>query len=201
VLGDHVNQKGSLVKDEQLRFDFSHMQKMTDEEIARVEQIVNERIQQNIPLKEDRSIGIEEAKASGAMMLFGEKYGETVRMITFDPTYSIELCGGCHVQATGKIGVLKILSESGVAAGVRRVEAVTGPEALNHINGKLSLLENVESQFKSKSPVNESVAKLIEENKALTKQVEALKQQNANGLIESMSNAAISADGYKVKDR
>jgi len=201
VLGDHVNQKGSLVKDENFRFDFSHMEKMSDEQIARVEEIVNQRIQQNIPLIENRSIGINEAKEAGAMMLFGEKYGETVRMITFDPEYSIELCGGCHVPATGKIGVLKILSESGVAAGVRRVEAVTGPAALSHINGKLSLLEDVVSQFKSKSPVNESVAKLIEENKALTKQVEALKQQNANGLIDALSSAAIPADGYKVLQR
>ncbi len=201
VLGDHVNQKGSLVKDSQLRFDFSHMQKMSDEEIAKVESIVNQRIQQNIALKEDRSIPIDEAKASGAMMLFGEKYGDTVRMITFDPTYSIELCGGCHVPATGKIGVLKILSESGVAAGVRRIEAVTGSEALTYINNKLTLLDNVELQFKSKLPVSESVAKLIEENKILSKQVESLKQQNANGLIESMSSAAISADGYKVIQR
>jgi len=201
VLGDHVNQKGSLVKDEYLRFDFSHMQKMTESELAEVEAIVNRKIQQNIPLKEDRSIDINAAKEAGAMMLFGEKYGDTVRMITFDPEYSVELCGGCHVLATGKIGVLKILSESGVAAGVRRIEAVSGSQALDYINGELTLLDNVRSQFKSKSPVDESVAKLIEENKVLEKQVESLKQQNANGLIDSLSSAAIPADGYKILQR
>ncbi len=201
VLGEHVNQKGSLVKDEYLRFDFSHMQKMTAQEIAQVEAIVNQRIQQNIPLKEDRSIDINAAKQAGAMMLFGEKYGDTVRMITFDSQYSVELCGGCHVSATGKIGVFKILSESGVAAGVRRIEAVSGLHAMDYINERLTLLDNVTSQFKSKSPIDDSVSKLIEENKTLQKQIEELKQKNANSLIESLSSAAIQADGYQLLHR
>ncbi len=120
VLGTHVAQKGSLVEDNKLRFDFSHFEKVTDEQLAQIETIVNQKIRENIALEEARSISIEAAKASGAMMLFGEKYGETVRMITFDKNYSQELCGGCHVKQTGQIGLFKFTNETSVAAGVQR---------------------------------------------------------------------------------
>ncbi len=198
VLGTHVNQKGSLVKDDYFRFDFSHMEKMSIEDIKRVEDIVNQRIQQNIPLQEDRAIPITQAQESGAMMLFGEKYGDTVRMITFDKDYSIELCGGCHVPATGKIGVLKILSESGIAAGVRRIEAITATAALDHINSELDQLDEVRNQFKSKLPIAESVSKLIDENKDLTKQLDQLKLTVANAQIGILADKARDIGGVKV---
>lgn len=198
VLGNHVNQKGSLVKDAYLRFDFSHMEKMSDEEVAKVEAIVNSRIHQNIALKEDRSIPIAQAQESGAMMLFGEKYGDNVRMITFDKDYSIELCGGCHVPATGNIGVLKILSESGIAAGVRRIEAVTANYALKHINYELAQLDEVRNQFKSKLPIAESVTKLIDENNHLSKQLEQLKLAVANAQIGILADKARDIGGIKV---
>ena len=174
TLGDHVTQKGSLVNDKYLRFDFSHFQKMTDEEIRTVEAIVNDRIRQNIQRKEDRGIPISEAKESGATMLFGEKYGDEVRMITFDPQYSIELCGGCHVPATGHIGLFKIVSESAIAAGVRRIEAVTADGAEAYLRGELDELEAVRKQFKNAKKVVDQIAALQEENKALQKKVEKL---------------------------
>jgi len=180
VLGTHVQQRGSLVNDSYLRFDFSHFQKLTEEELAQVESIVNKRIRQNIKLQEDRSISIEQAKEAGAMMLFGEKYGDSVRMITFDPEFSIELCGGCHVDATGHIGLLKIVSEGAVAAGVRRVEAVTADKAEAHINKELAELKSIRSTFKN--PVNtlKNVESLHEENKGLKKQLESFQLQQAS---------------------
>jgi alanyl-tRNA synthetase len=182
VLGDHVAQKGSLVRNENLRFDFSHFTKMTKDQIQEVEDIVNEKIRENIPLEESRNTPIEKAKDSGAMMLFGEKYGDSVRMITFDKHYSIELCGGCHVPATGKIGLFKIISESGIAAGVRRIEAISADAAQQFVNEKLGELEEVKSMFKSAAPVSHSVSALISENKALQKKIESLLADKAGNL-------------------
>ena len=145
VLGKHVAQKGSLVNEEHLRFDFSHFSKVTDEEIARVEAIVNERIRENIPVV-IKSMLKDEAVALGAMALFGEKYGNVVRVVMMDPNYSIELCGGTHVGATGQLGFFKITSESAVAAGVRRIEAVSGVAAEHFINGKLQLISTIQTQ-------------------------------------------------------
>lgn len=129
VLGDHVNQKGSLVNADILRFDVSHFSKVTDEEIKQVEDIVNAKIRENIVLKEERNIPYQQALDSGVTALFGEKYGDYVRVITFDDTFSKELCGGTHVKSTGQIGFFKITSESAVAAGVRRIEAITGTKS------------------------------------------------------------------------
>lgn len=202
VLGTHVQQKGSLVKDEYLRFDISHFQKMTDAEIAQVEKIVNDKIRQNISLGEARSIPIEEAKNAGAMMLFGEKYGDTVRMITFDPSYSRELCGGCHVKATGQIGLFKILSESGIAAGVRRIEAVTASKAEAYVNQQILELSAIKSFFKNNINTPKNVSDLIDDNKELQKEVEKLRAMHASAMKDSLiSNAKMVGDVKVVTSR
>ncbi len=179
VLGDHVAQKGSLVNDKYLRFDFSHFQKVSDEELAEIERISNQKIRENIALEEARSIPIAEAQAAGAMMLFGEKYGENVRMITFDPEYSRELCGGCHVPQTGKIGALRITTETSVAAGVRRIEAVTAEAAEKYINKEIEELNGIRGLFKNPKNMVKTVSDLQEENKSLRKQVDKLGQLQA----------------------
>lgn len=195
VLGNHVHQKGSLVKDEYLRFDVSHYQKISDQELAAVEQIVNEKIRKNIPLEEARRIPIEAAKQAGAMMLFGEKYGDYVRMITFDPEYSRELCGGCHVQATGQIGYFKITSESGIAAGVRRIEAITASYAEQYINQQIKELHAIKSFFKNNNNTPKNVSDLLETNKELLKDIEKLQAAQAAGLKDQLI-----AKGTKHKD-
>lgn len=182
VLGDHAVQKGQDVDDKRLRFDFSHFGKMTEEEIAKVEGIVNQKIRDNIALEEERNMPIEEAKNAGAMMLFGEKYGDTVRMITFDKDFSRELCGGTHVPATGEIGVFKILAETGVAAGIRRIEAITSTAAEKHLNKELAELNTIRTLFKNPQNAAKQVADLQEENKALKKQIEQLLNEQANAL-------------------
>ncbi len=198
VLGDHVQQKGSLVNESYLRFDFAHFQKMSEEEIKEVEHICNQRIRQNIPLKEDRSIPIEDAKEAGAMMLFGEKYGDFVRMITFDSEYSAELCGGCHVQSTGKIGIFKIKGESGIAAGVRRIEAVTGFLGEAFVNRQIEELKQVKALFKSPLEAHVLVQNLLEENKALKKEMDKLVSLKANSMQEDLLAKAETVNGIKL---
>ncbi len=182
ILGEHALQKGQNVDDKRLRFDFSHFQSMTAGEVQQVEDRVNAQIRRNIQLEEEREVPIEEAKASGALMLFGEKYGENVRIITFDRDFSRELCGGTHVAATGEIGLFKILSESAVAAGVRRIEAVTADHAATYIQKELDALQDVRQLLKSPKDVAKSVAALQDENKALKKEVERLRTEQANAL-------------------
>ncbi|HEX5624953.1 MAG TPA: alanine--tRNA ligase, partial [Saprospiraceae bacterium] len=182
VLGTHVQQRGSLVKDEYLRFDFSHFQKMEDHEIQQVEHLVNEQIRRNIGREEWRNAPIEEARAAGAMMLFGEKYGEEVRMITFDPQYSVELCGGCHVDHTGRIGFFKILSEGAVAAGIRRIEAVTASAAEQVIREQFQQTHALKQLLKNPKDLLESVESLLEENKNLQRQIQELKEEQAQGM-------------------
>ena len=189
VLGTHVEQKGSLVNSSYLRFDFSHFQKMTEEEIAQVEALVNERIQANFPLEEHRNIPIEEARDMGAMMLFGEKYGDTVRAIKFGS--SIELCGGIHVPATGSIGLFKITSEGAVAAGVRRVEAVTGLGALAFVQEELAKLKAVQEVLKNPQDLAGAVAQLKDKEAAAQKEVEVLRKEKALGAVKDLENSAV----------
>ncbi|MEM1122422.1 MAG: alanine--tRNA ligase [Bacteroidota bacterium] len=195
VLGDHALQKGQDVDDQRLRFDFSHFAKITDEEVAKIEQIVNEKIRLNIPL-EEKLLPIEEAKAAGATALFGEKYGDTVRMITFDQDFSRELCGGTHVPATGEIGQFKILSETGVAAGIRRIEAVTAEKAEAYINEELAELDKIRGLFKNAKNTALSVANLQEENKKLKKEIEKLLAEQASGLKDSLKAKVEQVNGF-----
>lgn len=197
VLGDHVRQKGSMLNDQYLRFDFSHFQKMTDEEIERVEQLVNRKIRENLPREEARQIPLEEAKASGAMMLFGEKYGDSVRMITFDPEFSRELCGGCHVPATGRIGLFRIVSESAVAAGVRRIEAVTADAAEAAYRHMATELKEARQLVKATGALTPALKNLLEENRQLRKQIEQLQAGQTEAIRESLVRQASEKDGTR----
>ncbi|MGQ0827288.1 MAG: alanine--tRNA ligase [Bacteroidota bacterium] len=187
VLGTHVEQKGSLVNEEHLRFDFSHFSKVTDEEIARIEAIVNEKIRENIP-SDIKEMPIEEAKKTGAMALFGEKYGDVVRVVTFDKNYSIELCGGTHVPATGQIGLFKISSESAVAAGIRRIEAITSVKAEQFFNDQNKLVNEIKTLLKNPKDVLKSVEGLLEHNNELQKQIGQMLRDKAKGLKAELIN-------------
>ncbi len=195
VLGKNALQKGQNVDDKRLRFDFSHFQKVTSEELAQIEQMVNQKIRENIPLEEERAMPIEEARQSGAMMLFGEKYGDVVRMITFDKNFSRELCGGTHVDATGKIGVFKILSETGIAAGIRRIEAVTADQAEAYLIKELEELKSVRALFKNSTNVLKTVSDLQEENKQLKKELEKMQSAQANALQSQLKKDMQSING------
>ncbi len=177
VLGDHVGQKGSLVTPERLRFDFSHYKGVSDQELNEVEQIVNLKIQENIPRTEEREVPIDQARGRGAMMLFGEKYGDKVRVITFDPEYSIELCGGTHVDATGEIGYFRFVTETAVASGVRRIEAVTG-HAVDHIlRHEKNIVNDISQTVGSSEHLVKDINRLIEEKKSAEKELERLRFQ------------------------
>ncbi len=180
VLGTHVTQKGSLVTADYLRFDFSHFSKVTDEELQKVQKIINEKIRENIPII-IKEMPKEEALELGAMALFGEKYGDKVRVVIIDPEFSVELCGGTHLAHTGYIGLCTFVSESAVAAGVRRVEAITGGKAFQFIANKLSENKNIEFLLKSANPIK-AVEKLLQDKNALEKQVEKLEGQIINSL-------------------
>ncbi len=182
ILGKHALQKGQYVDANRLRFDFAHFQKVSDEETRQIEAMVNEKIRENIPLEEEREAPIEEAKASGAMMLFGEKYGENVRVITFGRNFSRELCGGTHVQATGEIGLFKIVSEGAVAAGIRRIEAITAERAEQFLMEELNELQEIRQLLKNPKDPAKSVAALQEENRQLKKEVEKLLAAQAGAM-------------------
>ncbi len=198
VLGDHVQQKGSLVNHEYLRFDFSHFAKVTPEEISRVEARVNQKIRENIRLKEDRNIPIAQAEKSGARMLFGEKYGEKVRMITFDPDFSIELCGGCHVSSTGVIGLFKIISESAIAAGVRRIEAITSETAEIYINEQLHQYSLIKQELKNPSDPIRAIKELQTEIRDLRYQLEEIELAKAADLKSKLINEVENVNGIKM---
>jgi len=186
VLGKHVTQKGSLVSPEILRFDFSHFAKVTDEEIRKIEMIVNDKIRQNIPVV-IKEMSKDEALKLGAMALFGEKYGDTVRVVIIDPNYSVELCGGTHVAHTGMIGVFTIISESAVAAGVRRIEALTGAVAMRYIGDRIGQFKYINELLKTKDPLK-AIEKLMEDKSALEKKLEGMEArqlvQLRNGLLQ-----------------
>jgi alanyl-tRNA synthetase len=173
VLGEHVTQKGSLVNEKHLRFDFSHFQKVEKAEIEQIEKIVNGKIREAIVLKEARNVPFEEAKKSGAMALFGEKYGDTVRIITFGQDYSIELCGGCHVSNTAQIGSIKIVHEGAVAAGVRRIEAITGAKADGYMKDKINLVEQIGAELGNPQDLLKALQSLQKENADLKSKVES----------------------------
>lgn len=189
VLGTHVEQKGSYVSDEHLRFDFSHFQKVTDEELAEVAAIVNRLIRQNLVLEEHRMVPMEKAKDMGAIAMFGEKYGDLVRVIKFGE--SVELCGGTHVPATGQIGFFKILSESSVSAGVRRIEAITADKAEEYITNSFNIIREIEKMFKSNKNVMECVKTLLEENEGLKKETEKFEQESLKLAKERLKNEKI----------
>ena len=182
VLGEHAIQKGQDVRAGKLRFDFSHFERPTEEELERIELLVNRKIRQNIPLLEQRDVPIAEARNSGAMMLFGEKYGDRVRIITFDADFSSELCGGTHVPRTGDLGLFKITSESALAAGIRRIEAVAGQRAERYVRGRLALLNSMREELKNSSDPVGAITSLQEENRSLKKSLAKLQAAQASDL-------------------
>ena len=184
VLGDHVEQKGSLVTPDYLRFDFSHFEKVSAEQIREVEHLVNERIRQNIPLQEYRETPIEEAKKLGAIALFGEKYGDKVRVIQFGK--SVEFCGGCHARSTGCIGMVRIMSESSVAAGVRRIEAITGKAVEEQVDKLQDMIAGLRSLFNNAPDLEGMIRKAISDNAELKKQIEDVMHQRAADLKKEM---------------
>ncbi len=197
-LGDHVAQKGSLVDDHHLRFDFSHFEAVSEEELSRIEQRVNQKIQENIPLDEQRNVPIEEAKEMGAMMLFGEKYGDRVRVITFDEDFSRELCGGTHVKATGEIGYFRFTQETSVAAGVRRIEAVCGKAADQLLRQEHGLLKEIKAVIGQSNDVTADIKKLQDEKKALEKELAAQNLQNTGALLNDLMSKPQVVEGINI---
>ena len=195
ILGEHVQQKGSLVCADYLRFDFSHFSKLSDEQLSKIEESVNAKILNNITLTEHNNMPLSEAKNEGAMMLFGEKYADVVRMIQFDT--SKELCGGTHVNATGEIGLFKIISESSTAAGIRRIEAITGEKALAYFNAQGKVMDELSRLLKTKDVVK-SVKELLTANKKKEKELEKLQKAKADGLLNELLDKSSKINGMNV---
>ena len=196
VLGDHVEQKGSLVTPDGLRFDFAHFQKVTPEELRQVERLVNARIRENLPLQDHRDVDIEEAKNMGAVALFGEKYGDKVRVVQFGD--SIEFCGGTHAASTGCLGLFRIVSESSVAAGIRRIEALTGEAAEESVYLMQEIIQGVSSFFNNAKDVRAAVEKAIADNADLRKQVEEAVRERVSQLKVRLIEKAKEVDGVKI---
>ncbi len=196
VLGTHVEQKGSLVSSEGLRFDFSHFQKVTAEELRQVERIVNARIRENITLQDHRNVPIEQAKELGAIALFGEKYGDHVRVVQFGQ--SVEFCGGCHVKATGQIGMFKIVGESSVAAGIRRIEAITGAKVEESLYQLQDTMEAMRQLFNGVPDLKGAIERLISENAGMKKQVEEFISEKAQAFKQELIKNAKERDGVCV---
>ena len=193
VLGVHVEQKGSLVNDQYLRFDFSHFSKMSAKEIQQVEEQVNTKIRANIQITEERSIAIADAQEMGAMALFGEKYGDKVRLIKFDD--SVELCGGCHVASTAQIGVFKITAEAGVAAGIRRIEAITSEKALDYYKSQEATLASLKTLLKNANDPIKGVETLLSEKIILEKKLSVLMAEKAKGLKTELLKSVVQING------
>ena len=196
VVGTHVEQKGSYVSDKSLRFDFSHFEKLTDEQIAAVEKRVNELVRTNLPLEEKRDATMDDAHSMGAIALFGEKYGDRVRVVKFGP--SVELCGGCHTSATGNIGYFKILSESAIAAGVRRIEAVTGEAAEALVYGMQDIIRTSKAFFNNVPDLTGAIRRMVEENAAFKKQVEEFARFKAVEFARKLNTLAVERNGVKL---
>ena len=196
VLGDHVDQKGSFVSPDTLRFDFAHFQKVTDEEIRQVERIVNDMIRQDIPLQDHRNVPIEEAKQLGAIALFGEKYGDRVRVVQFGP--SVEFCGGIHAHSTGRIGMLKIVSESSVAAGIRRIEAKTGAACEQMMYDLEDSMKAIKALFHNAKDLQTVIGKYIEEHEAMKKSIEKFQAEAVERAKERLLQQAREVGGVKV---
>jgi len=196
VLGDHVEQKGSFVSHDTLRFDFSHFQKMTDEEIRKVEMLVNDMIRQDIPLDEHRDMPLDEAKKMGAIALFGEKYGDKVRVVKFGP--SVEFCGGIHAHSTGRIGMFKIISESSVAAGVRRIEAKTGKECEMLMYDLEDGMKAIKALFNNTKDLLGVIEKYIEEHDSMKKSIEQFQAERVERVKEKLISQARIVNGVKV---
>ena len=196
VLGEHVEQKGSLVTPDYLRFDFSHFEKVSAEQLREVEHLVNERIRQNLPLQEYRDTPIEEAKKLGAIALFGEKYGDKVRVIQFGS--SVEFCGGCHASSTGQIGMVRIVSESSVAAGVRRIEAITGKAVEEQMDKLQDMITSLRGLFNNAPDLMGTIQKAISDNAELKKQVEDTMRERASELKKQMIAEQKEINGMKV---
>ena len=196
VLGDHVEQKGSYVSPDTLRFDFSHFQKVSDEEIRQVERIVNDMIRQDIPLDEHRDMPLDEAKKMGAIALFGEKYGDKVRVVRFGP--SVEFCGGIHARSTGRIGMLKIVSESSVAAGVRRIEAKTGKECEELLYNIEDAMKAIRALFNNAKDLKGVIEKYIEEHDSMKKSIEHFQAEAVEQAKEKLLSQARMVNGVKV---
>jgi alanyl-tRNA synthetase len=197
VLGPHVEQKGSLVDENRLRFDFTHFAKMSKEEITQAEQIVNRKIRENIESCEDREMPVAKAKELGAMALFGEKYGDRVRVITFDPSFSVELCGGTHVRSTGQIGLFKIVSEGAIAAGIRRIEAITAGQAEEWWEEKLHLLDEISEALKNPKDLLKGVKNLVEETQSLRKEVAEFSRLKAGLVKDELLSKAENVNGIR----
>ncbi|MBQ2566250.1 MAG: alanine--tRNA ligase, partial [Bacteroidales bacterium] len=196
VLGTHVEQKGSFVGPDYLRFDFSHFSKMTDEEIEKTEDLVNSMIRADFPLQEFRETSMDDAREMGAIALFGEKYGDKVRVVRFGP--SVELCGGCHAPSTGRIGLFKIVSESAIAAGVRRIEAVTGTAAEQSVRAMQKTLKGIREMFNNVPDIHAAIAKMMEQNSEFKKQVEDYARKAARQAAEALMEKAEKVGGYNV---
>lgn len=188
ILGTHVEQKGSFVGENSFRFDFSHFEKLNDEQLAKVESKVNELIRSNLPLEERRDATMDEARSMGAIALFGEKYGDRVRVVKFGP--SVELCGGCHTSATGNIGLFKILSESAIAAGVRRIEAVTGEAAEQYVYGLQELIKTSRALFNNVPDLAGAIRKMMEENSTLKKETEEFARAKVAEIAKKLESKA-----------
>ena len=196
VLGDHVEQKGSYVSPDTLRFDFSHFQKVTDEEIRQVERIVNDMIRQDIPLDEHRDMPLDEAKKMGAIALFGEKYGDKVRVVKFGP--SVEFCGGIHARSTGRIGMIKIISESSVAAGIRRIEAKTGKECEELLYNIEDAMKAIRALFNNAKDLKGVIEKYIEEHDSMKKSIESFQAEAVEQTKDKLLGQARMVNGVKV---